>query len=478
MKFLSSGIFKTAVLIFTVCLCFINCENVSFILICFLTLVDVALCVVVIYSSGAISIKNPAFLFWIVTLIFSLGQNLAYLFIIDREALSSSLLYPYKYSAAKMNFGSVYTIQAFNLFTIGLFGRTARGKCEPNISQSIARKKSTDETALAKSGYLFGTLAFILGAVPQLMYLKVSLVQYFNGGYGDTAADQLSGLVLRLHYLFLPAVFVKYVSKIKLNKNTLFDQSVILSQVAAFLLMGDRGTGLAVFVTYIWIKAVTDENFKLKKYIIPCVAVILCIPLIKYYRIFFSRGDASAFSGALTYIFNNNPIVDLLLETGSSQRIIIMTAKKVSLEGFAGGRAYLDFFIKMIPSNFGIKQNYGTLAKWVLNTTSHQSYGFTVWAEAYLNFGKWGIPFMYIIGFLFGKMFSCSEKPDVFQLMRVSVILYFFADIARRSISEFGYNFLYDMVIPLIVIYVAADLFKDKKLLYGVGESNEQIEKT
>lgn len=474
MKIFASSLLKVIILIFTLCLCFINPKNTAYEWICVLTIVDVALCGIMIYRSNMLTIKNPAFWLWIVTVVFSLGQNLTYLFIIDHKALSDTLLYPYKYNASDMNWGSIYTIQAFNVFTIGLFGNPVcvRRKLSNRNSAYTDKKQKINEIALAKSGYYFGVIASVIGLIPQIMYLKVSLVQYFSVGYGDTAVSQLSGLILRLHYLFLPAVFIAYVSKIALKKNTVFDQVVILTQVAAFLLMGDRGTGLAIFVTYIWIKAVTDKNFKFKKYIAPCIIVILSIPLIKYYRILFSHGNVSAFSGALTYIFNNNPIADLLLETGSSQRIIIMTKEKVSAAGVANGRAYLDFFIKMIPSGFGISQNYGTLAKWVLNTTAYQSYGFTIWAEAYLNFGNWGIPFMYIIGLIFRKMLSCQKEPSVFQLMRASVVLYFFADIARRSISEFGYNFLYDIVLPLAIIYAVSTTLKTQ-IHDSIGDNNE-----
>jgi len=133
--------------------------------------------------------------------------------------------------------------------------------------------------------------------------------------------------------------------------------------------------------------------------------------------------------------------------------------KKVSVEGYALGTAYLDFFIKMIPSVFGLEQNYGTLAKWILNTNRYQTYGFSIWAEAFLNFGYFGIPFMFIIGKIFNKLMNVNNTKDVLQIIRVSLILYFFADIARRSISEFGYNFLFNIIMPITVVFLISKIF-------------------
>ena len=39
----------------------------------------------------------------------------------------------------------------------------------------------------------------------------------------------------------------------------------------------------------------------------------------------------------------NNPIIDILLEMGGSQNIIIMTMNKTAMTGIAYGKAYLRF---------------------------------------------------------------------------------------------------------------------------------------
>ena len=433
-------------LVFTIILCFI--DNCSYYFTCVLTYIDVVLCLLIFWKKGYLGIRNPIFLFWVITTIFSLGQNLAYPFITDESLVKNTLLYRFKYDAEEMLLGSKYTMQALNLLTIGLVGKR-RQYVFGNV-KILQYDVESHEDNILQAAYYVGTALLVITFIPQIRYLYVNIVQYFTIGYGQTAVDQVSGLTMRLHYLFIPGVLIRYCAQIRRKRKTYLEASIIILHIVSFLAIGDRGSGLALLITLIWIKAYHDEAFSIKRYIIPVVLLVLAIPVIKYYRIYYTASDSGAFSEALNYVLTNNPIIDILLETGGGQRILLMTISKVNVEGFAYGKAYLDFFIKMLPSSMGIHQFYGTLSKWVINTTGYQTAGFTIWAEAYLNFGFFGIPFMWIIGLVF-KYFMSTENE--LATMRTAIILYFFADVARRSISEYGYNLVYDILLPIIVIY-------------------------
>ncbi len=411
-------------------------------------------------SEEKASLKNAKFLFLCITICFTVGQNLAYPFIADPNEFGHHLI-ANNYSDFELCKGSIFTLEAFNFFALGLtsikhFRFVIKDK-------PYGYEKDYSDLSFAWSAYYIGTILLIICAVPQIRYLFLEIRTFLYSGYGQTAIDGLSGIARRLHYLFLPAVCIRYCGKKFLNKRVIVEICIIFLHIAVFLAIGDRGTGLSLFVTLLWLTALFDEKFRVRKYIVPVVIIIIAVPLIKYYRIGFTSGESNSLINLIKYTINNNPITDILVEMGGSQEIIVLTIRKVQSEGFAYGAAYLDFFIKQIPSFLGVNQNYGTLAKWVIGTTAYQTKGFSIWAEAFLNFGILGSIFMYIPGCFFKKLYTTKPPLNVMTVCRTSMTMVFFLDISRRSISEFGYNFLYDFIIPLLAIYLLAKHIRRKR---------------
>ena len=455
------GFFQKLILIFfTALLFFMDPNSVSYKMVCLLTWIDVGLTIWVFCSEEKVSLKNVKFLFLCITICFAMGQNLAYLFIVDPSEFGHHLI-ANNYSDLELCKGSIFTLEAFNFFVLGLtrikhFRFVIKDKF-------YGYEKDYSNLSFAWSAYYIGTILLIICAVPQIRYLFLEIRTFLYSGYGQTAIDGLSGIARRLHYLFLPAVCIRYCGKKFLDKRVIVEICIIFLHIAVFLAIGDRGTGLSLFVTLLWLTALFDEKFKIRKYIVPVIVIIIAVPLIKYYRISFTSGADNSFINLIEYTINKNPITDILIEMGGSQEIIILTMRKVQSEGIAYGVAYLDFFIKQIPSFLGFDQNYGTLAKWVIGTNAYQTKGFSIWAEAFLNFGILGSIFMYIPGCLFKKIYTTEGSLNVMTVCRTSIAMVFFLDISRRSISEFGYNFLYDFIVPLLVIYLLAKHISRKR---------------
>lgn len=447
----TAGIWKLIFIAYTVILFFLPPEKTPYNMSCFLTYIDLFLGVAVLWKNHDVRIGNGAFLFWVITFVFSFGQNLAYPMIVDFGSVKNELLYHVRYNDEQMAIGTLYTLKAFNFMSLGLMAKSVHFTLEREENL----KAGEDEIAIS-AGYV-GRILLLLGIIPQVQFIYLHLIQYLTVGYGESAVDQMSGLFLRLHYLFMPALIICFCSNKYRKKSTTIYIILLLGQVIFFLLMGDRGNGLTILVTFMLMSATFDKSFSIKKYVLPSIIIALLIPIVKYYRIFFTQGGTGAITEAISYSLKNNPIVDILLEAGGSQKILLLTISKVKQNGFAYGKAYLDFFIKMIPSFLGIRTNYGTLAKWVIGTTGYQTQGYSIWGEAYLNFGQFGVFFMFMIGRVFKYLlYTDRASRNLFQTIRISVTLYFFADVARRSISEFGYNFLYDLILPLAVIYLCA----------------------
>ena len=113
-------LYKMILVLVTIFLFFVDYNNCSYQLICIFTLTDLFLCGIILWKQGCVTLDNPIFWFWSITVLFSLGQNIAYLFITDTSLVSSTLLVGYKYSISDMCRGSIFTIQALNMMTLGL----------------------------------------------------------------------------------------------------------------------------------------------------------------------------------------------------------------------------------------------------------------------------------------------------------------------------------------------------------------------
>ena len=105
--------------------------------------------------------------------------------------------------------GSIFTIQALNMMTLGLFW--------PMKRESVDYRKivynDTTEKSTAYAAYYIGTILLIISIIPQIIFIRAELIQFFTMGYGETPVGQFSGIVLRLHYLFIPSLFISIQGK-------------------------------------------------------------------------------------------------------------------------------------------------------------------------------------------------------------------------------------------------------------------------
>lgn len=448
-------ILQAVLLLFSLLLIISDTTDMPYLTLCYLTVADIILCSFLFVLRRSAQLTNAKFLFWIITTVFSFGQNIAYIFIKNNTYLYSDQLYVRTYSLDSVIEGTIFTILAFNFFSIGLASGSKRKECE--IVEKL--EKNTDQ--YASSAILVGQLLFLISVVPEIMCLYAEINLFFASGYGENAISGLPSTIQVLHYWFIPSILICYVGKAASGKKTLLETAILLCISLAFMLIGDRGFSLAVLLVLIWLRSIF-YRVKKKKLYIWCLLLILLIPFVKFFRIAFSAGTGDAIGTAFSQMIEANPFIDMLLELGSSQEIIIKTMKKVSIEGFAYGTAYLDFFIKMLPGFLEIPLFYGNLAKWVIGTSNYQTQGFSIWGEAYLNFGMWGIPFMFLVGKFFGLLLDAKKNDSLLKIILTSVSLYFFADVSRRAVSGFGYNFLYNIVLPIVAIYVLDFLNKDK----------------
>ena len=431
----------------TVILLFFTTMNFSYLGICCVTIVDIAICIMALYKKKICKITDARFLFIIITIAFSFGQNIAFFFV--GENTKYSFVYGRYYDSYRMVEGSLYTLLAFNLFILGI-SNSSRIKVKIGNLFGISHHSDYIQAREISVAYNVGIVFALIGVIPYIIVLYNEVILYFESGYGYTSLNDLPGLVQRWHYLFFPGLYLIMTSKLLRGKQITIENTIALIIALIRLIIGDRGVGLSIVISIVWLKSIFRVKIEIRKYLLIGIILVLLVPFIKFLRISDSIGSA------WSMFLSNNPLIDMLLETGSSQKLLLMTMDKVKQEGYAHGLAYLDFFINMIPGFFGVQHFYGTLSQWVLGVKQYQTQGFSIWAEAYLNFGNFGIPFMYLIGLVAGKLFSANKESGILKIHLTVTSIYFFSDIARRSISGFGYVFLYDMILPIAIVYVLA----------------------
>lgn len=428
-------------------------SQLTYLNICYIVVVDIIICAILFVTTKQAHIGNACFLFWFITTIFSFGQNVAYIFIYENPG-TYSILYDKMYSIESMAKGTSFTLLAYNFLSLGLT------LCFD--SNKVSEKKTYDDKYVGEME-LVSKVLIAVSVIPQIIYMYSQTTVFMAYGYGYSATENLPGIVQILRYWFIPGIIVSYVAKSIGGKRIRLESAVFLVVAVMFLLTGDRGSALSMLLVLIFLRNIFKQGKKRTIYIW-CVLIVLLIPFVKFFRIAFSGQTSGALSEAFSEMLASNPLIDMLLELGSTQQIIIMTMRRVATEGFAYGKAYLDFFVKMLPSFVGIQTFYPTLAKWVIGTTAYQTKGFSIWGESYLNFGGWGIPFMFVIGRLFQKLLKVDENSSPLKISLAAVSLSFFADVSRRSISEFGFVFLYDIILPIVAIWVLSEVHKRKEI--------------
>lgn len=456
--------YKVLLVIYTCFVLLFDIDSINYQTACTLTVIDLTIIFISIYKSGNIRFDDARLFFVIITILFTFGQNIA--FFIGRESILTNpdTLYQSGFTEYELCYASVFTIVSFNFLFLGLYhGANLDTSCNYDIKPS----EDSDYQSRVLAAKYVSFLLIAVSVIPAIIYLYYQIILYLSVGYGEISQSQMSGLMIRLHYLFIPGVFMNYIAQKLENKKAVVNTVIIFCFAFFNLLIGDRGGGLALLLCFLFLsKSLRMEDVTEKKknilntviVIVFALALAFLVPMIKYYRIAYSGSVSEAITSSFKYTIENNPVLDILLETGANLRILPLTIRKIRFTDFAYGETYLEFFKKMFPSFLGFKYKYGTLAKWLIGTTAYQTHGFSIWAEAYLNFGRYGCLVFYVIGHLMRKLLWTGRTKNVIQIFLATTSLFFFCDIVRRSISEFGYNVMYDIILPAVGIYLVSTI--------------------
>lgn len=465
-------------------------ESVAYLTMCYLSILDIAL-VAVYVASKRIKFYDSRFIFLLIVILYTISQNLVYPLVAGSREYYYSVLYTlHHYSDERMQIASLCTLLCINTLAIVLFfgRRTLKASPLARAAEEEAENPITlpDERRLRIIRVMAAVL-FCLSAPLMLYKMFVYVRLFLRTGYGESAKSLLPSVVISASPFFFTAVILgTTVNLAQKRKNVFYDVAIVV-YVAYSMLIGDRGGGICFALFRIWEGITFRSGARKMRFSFKWVALIAAgivlffaaMQFVRTYRNAYSHDFFEVIRLSFQELTRSNFILKDLLEFGGSMYPLNETIGKMSAEGepFAYGAQYLDFFINMLPSTFGVNSLYPHLAKWLTGSTEFAGHGFSIIAEGYYNFGEFAWIAMVPIGLVVRKVYYWDEgrRDSFYKIMVTALCMCFMGDIARRSIAQFGFTCLWYIILPVLVAKRFSFSYEPKTLRNESGEKRQTV---
>ena len=202
------------------------------------------------------------------------------------------------------------------------------------------------------------------------------------------------------------------------------------------------------------------KPFTKKQLIIVALGGMVVLSLLSYIRQ--TRNSSNRSMNITNMLLDDNGAVQTIAEMGNTMFCMIHTMEFVPAEeDYRYGKSYAYSFTTLIP-NLGFWEEHpakkeANLGEWLTNKME-LSYGsgYSMVAEAYMNFGPYGFIMMYILGFFFASMFgvleSAIKKKNAPVIVFTLIVFWMSLRLPRNSFiglvrSLFYYGFLLYLII-------------------------------
>jgi oligosaccharide repeat unit polymerase len=243
----------------------------------------------------------------------------------------------------------------------------------------------------------------------------------------------------------------------------LFWLVILLLDIVFNMMIGARTTGVILAAVLLVYYHFCIKQIKLKQAV---VVIVVGYLFVSSFSIIGSvRSDTFA---SYTQAFAENfgkadAVTSSISEMGGSMFPMLQTMRLVpSLYDYKYGSSYLFSLTSVIP-NFGFwdlhpAMKYGNLNAW-LQDALHLGYGpgYSIVAEAYINFGKFGCLMMLLLGWVFGKVFNYGEynKNNPLPFVLSIIFCYLVTSTVRNSfLATVRSIFYYIIPIYVMVVYI------------------------
>lgn len=329
---------------------------------------------------------------------------------------------------------------------------------------------------------LVGWVMLMVSVVPFLTEFKRSIDVVMSSGYFGlyqqeklTGIDSLSGV---LAGFFMPGLMFLIAGSrdIPLRRATMTLVVLVYSGLSIFLGLRARGGYTLISYAWLWDRLIAP----LPKVLLAISGLILLLVVFPSVRLIRDISAAERLTGGYyilkAFLSLDNPVVIILSELGGSMGVIAHTLELVpSVRAFDMGASYLYALLTVFPNLFWDVHpsiSRGTGSDWLVWTVDPVTaaagggLGFSVIAEAYLNFGWIGVPLvMGTIGFLVALLVRwMNSSPDPARVALVACILPKIMGLARAETTNVMRSLVWHGLLPYTAVLFVRSLSRRPRL--------------
>lgn len=406
-------------------------------------------------------ILSPYIFFLFALYVFSLGQCLLYPFgLVSEKRNLEGFLGITEEDIFKSSIVSLLMLLFFHLGALFAQKKHFRSR----ISNVGRRFYDSDLVKLRRVGFFF----FLISFFPYMSDTINDMFTSLEMGYGSTygigriGVDNINALVAAF---FIPSIICLFIS----HKDNRLIRSIILVfmflLVFVILLIGRRSYAVILLCLLIVLYNFFVKRFSRKMLFLGTICVFFFLQVLAY--VADTRAHGRSFSDNVEV--SDNAAVDAVAEMGLTQMCLIKSMEHVpDKEPYRYGKSFFYSFTTLIP-NLGFwaihpARREANMSEWLTNKLEvNFGTGFSMCAEAWINFGYFGILLFFFWGVVLGRLFGSIEtfiSNEEFNKVAFILIIFWFCLVLPRNSFISIIRGLFYYAIP---IYLLCNNFKYRK---------------
>lgn len=418
------------------------------------------------------SALNPYVVFLFSAYIFTFGQSILNVFgkVIDEKALTEMFL-PSSIMPAQY-----LTLIFLNFFHIGGLLSFKKLKQQTAIDTQITmfdeQNRHNQVLGIRKVGRLFIIMSIIPYIVERVNIFNIVLASGYLGIYEQQAKVGIFNIISILSQYFVPGVLCLLLVETS-KKKKWFYIAILIAEAGFWLYTGGRSNGVIIASILLMYYHICVKPIRLKQAIIIGIAgffFVSSLSVISETRMASKRDVSTIITENLG---SSNAFYSAISEMGGSMYPMITTMMLVpDRYDYKYGSSYFFSLTSVIP-NLGFwdlhpAMKYGNMNGWLQDAMGlNHGPGFSIVAEAYINFGTFGFLMMLLLGYCFGLIFNINIRDKYNPLLLVLSFVFCFLIIktVRNSfLATVRSVFYYILPIYLIVVYIYKGRINKKML--------------
>ena len=394
------------------------------------------------WNAAGKKLISPYFIFLSVSYFFLFGQSLLYPFdlICEERDLYETYSVMYGFSV-----DDIYRAQLQTLLMLGVFHIAGLRSVTKSRKRSVGEVNADvrkDNRILRMRNV--GWLLFVVSFVPFVYDTIADMLQSMTYGYGTLYGTNIKvgweNTIAFVAALFVPSVICLFIVYKNNKPVRSFLTLLLLLVVIAILMTGGRSNAVILLCLLAVLYQYLVKPFSKKMLLVGAVGGFFFLQVLAY--IAETRTSAHGFQVDNTAV-TDNAAVSAVAEMGWSQFCLIESMQIVpEKENFRYGKSYLYALTTVVP-NMGFWEYHpakkeANLGEWLTDTLGTTfGTGFSMAAEAWVNWGTFGFLIFYIwgaaLGRLFGRIDDVVKTGDVAMLAFLLIVFWFCLKIPRNS---------------------------------------------